>query len=54
MTLGDCSVPFPLKGDWMMATQQLIKGALGLFAALRMAGPALKLIDSAKNNPQPK
>lgn len=29
--------------------QQLSKGALGIFAALQMANPSLKLIDSAKN-----
>lgn len=37
-----------LKGDWMTATQQLSKGALGIFATSWMAGPSLKLIDSAK------
>lgn len=37
----------------MTAPQELSKGALGIFAALRMADPSAKLIDSTQKNPTP-
>lgn len=35
----------------MTAPQELSKGALGIFAALRMADPSAKLIDSTQKKP---